>query len=110
VDGPVPDALAKRARAIAADAALPLGSTESFPLPGVTTLIRVEPRIWGHDDQGNLVQGCFRVGGVYLPSDTADGAGAAPPESDSKLNRTIGVLTVLSLAVGTVATLTSWGK
>ena len=41
-DGPVPEALLARAVALAADQSIPLGTTESFPLPGVTTLIRVE--------------------------------------------------------------------
>mgnify|MGYP003693895425 CR=1 FL=1 len=38
VDGPVPEALTKRAAAFAADPTIPLGSTESYPLPGVTVL------------------------------------------------------------------------
>ncbi len=66
-DGPIPDALAKRAQALVADTSIPLGTTESFPLPGVTTLIRVEPNAWSRNAQGNLVQGCFRAANVYLP-------------------------------------------
>jgi len=108
-DGPVPDALAQRAKAVVDDPSVPLGATESYPLPGVTTLIRVEPHVWGRDEGGNLVQGCFRGAGIYLPSGTAAGAGVTPPTS-SKLDRTIGVLTVASLAVGTVATLAAWGS
>jgi hypothetical protein len=90
---------------MADDASVPLGTTESFPLPGVTTLIRVEPRVWNRDAQGALVQGCFRAGSVYLPVDAV----VAPTDSDS-LSKTISVLTVVSLAVGTAATLAAWGK
>lgn len=107
-DGPIPDGLAERAHAIAADLAVPLGATESYPLPGVTTLIRVEPRAWRRDDQGNLVQGCFRVGGIFLPSGAAPGSGITPPSTG--LDRTIGILTALSLVVGTAATLATWRK
>jgi hypothetical protein len=103
-DGPIPDALAARARAISGDQNLPLGVTESFPLPGVVTLIRVEPRAWDRDAQGNLVEGCFRVGAVYLP------AGVAPPATTDSLSRTIGILTAISLAVGTVVTIATWRK
>lgn len=105
VDGPVPEALAKRAAAFANDASVPLGSTESYPLPGVTTLIRIEPRVWLRDATGNLAQGCFRAPGIYLPSD-----GVTPPEKGGGWEKTIAVLTVASLAVGTAATLYSWGK
>jgi hypothetical protein len=108
-EGPIPDALAQRAKAIVDDLSLPLGTTESYPLPGVTTLIRIEPRVWSRDEQGALVQGCFRGVGIYLPSGAAEGAGIAPPSS-SGLDRTIGVLTAVSLVVGTVATLATWGS
>lgn len=104
-DGPIPDALAKRRDALAADQAVPLGMTESFPLPGVVTMIRIEPRVWGKDDKGNLVQGCFRTGSVFLPSATAAGAGITPPVDGWSKAATI--LTVASLAVGTVATVVS---
>jgi len=105
--GPVPEALDKRAAVFASDLSVPLGSTESYPLPGVTTLIRIEPRVWSRDAQGNLVQGCFRSVGIYLPS----GDDVTPPEKDgSGWNKAIAVLTVASLAVGTAATLYSWGK
>lgn len=88
---------------------MPLGATESYPLPGVTTLIRIEPRVWGRDEKNDLVQGCFRSAGIYLPGGTSEGAGIAPPSS-SGLDRTIGVLTVISLAVGTAATLVHWRR
>lgn len=109
-DGPVPDALAKRATAIAADPNVPLGTTESYPLPGVTVLIRVEPQAWSRDAQGNLTQGCFRTGGVFLPSGSAAAAGVTAPTSDASLSRTVGVLTAVSLAVGTVATVATLRK
>ena len=84
---------------------MPLGTTESFPLPGITTLIRVEPRIWSRDAQNNLVQGCFRAGAIYLPSGAAAGAGqGVTAPSDASLNHTVAILTAVSLAVGTVAT------
>jgi hypothetical protein len=100
----------KRAQALSLDETVALGSTESYPLPGITTLIRVEPRVWGRDDQGNLVQGCFRTGGIFLPAGAAEGAGVTAPESRSGWERAATVLTVASLAVGTVATLVTWGK
>jgi hypothetical protein len=108
-EGPVPDGLAKRAAALAADTNISLGATESYPLPGVTTLIRVEPRAWGRDEKGDLVQGCFRSSGIYLPDDAPEGAGITPPTT-SKLDKAVGVFTVVSLVVGTVATLATWGK
>lgn len=108
-DGPIPDDLAKRANAMALDESMPLGSTASYPLPGVTVLIRVEPRAWGRNDKGELVQGCFRVGGIFLPSGAPEGAGATPPER-SGWEKAATVLTVASLAVGTVATLAAWGR
>jgi hypothetical protein len=97
-DGPVPDTLTKRAQAVLTDESVPLGATESYPLPGVTALIRIEPRVWGRDAQGNPVQGCFRAAGIYLPSGSV-----SSPNADS-LSRAIGVLTAVSLVVGTVAT------
>ena len=91
---------------------MPLGTTESYPLPGVTTLIRVEPRAWVRDAQDNLIQGCFRAGGVYLPVAAPPAAAITPPASDSGggWNTAVTVLTAASLAVGTAATLAAWGK
>lgn len=110
-DGPIPDALAQRAKAIVADSATPLGTTESYPLPGVTTLIRIEPRVWGRDEKGNLVEGCFKAAGIYIPSGAPAGAGVAPPSSSSsKWSGAIAILTVASLAVGTAATIHGWKK
>lgn len=66
-------------------------------------MIRVEPRLWA-----NGVQGCFRVGAVYLPATSAPmGAGVTPPSSSGGMSTTIGVLTVASLAVGTTAGIAS---
>jgi hypothetical protein len=107
-NGPLPEALAARAAAIASDVSLPLGVTESYPLPGVTTLIRLEPRVWGRDANGALVQGCFRAGGVYLP-DAAPSERISAPETDGT-SKAVGIFTVISLAVGTVATLASMGS
>jgi hypothetical protein len=98
-DGPVPDALTARATALAADPAVPLGTTESYPLPGVTTLVRVESRAWNRDSQGDLVEGCFRASGIYLP---LEAAGVTAPTDG--LSRTISILTAASLAAGTLAT------
>lgn len=109
VDGPVPDALMKRAKAVVDDPGVLLGATESFPLPGVTTLIRVEPRVWGRDEKGDLVEGCFRSAGLYLPDGAPEGAGIKPPSS-SKWDRAITILTVASLAVGTAATIHGWSS
>lgn len=102
-DGPVPDALASRATAVAADQSVPLGTTESYPLPGVTAMIRVEPRVWGKDASGKPVQGCFRMAGIFLPIASAAGAGiTAPTDTWAK---PVEILTAVSLAVGTVATI-----
>lgn len=109
-DGPVPDALSKRASAMAADTTVPLGTTESYPLPGgIVTLIRVEPHVWGRDATGTLVQGCFRAAMIYLPSGAPEGAGAVTPPTPGNLNKAVAVLTVVSLVVGTTATIASWG-
>jgi len=106
--GPIPDALAQRAQALANDLSVSLGSTESYPLPGVTALIRVEPRAWGRNALGNLVTGCFRAGGIFLPSGAPQTENVAPPMS--KTSKIVTALTVASLAVGTAATLATWGK
>ena len=107
-DGPVPDALAQRSAALAADQTVPLGTTESYPLPGVVTLVRIEPRVWSRDAQGALVQGCFRVGGLYLPEGSASVPAAAA--SSAGVEKAVGWLTAISLVVGTAATLATWGK
>ncbi len=105
--GPIPDALLKRAQALVDDSTVPLGATESYPLPGVTTLIRVEPRVWSRDAQGNLQQGCFRSAGIYLP--IVGVSDITPPTTDGT-SKLVGWLTVASLAVGTVATIVTMGK
>ena len=104
-DGPIPDALTKRAQAIVDDPSVPLGATESYPLPGVTVLMRVEPRVWSRDANGNLVQGCFRSTGIYLPSGTM----AITPPTTGGTSKVVGVLTAVSLVVGIGATLVSMG-
>jgi len=107
LDGPVPDTLGARARALAADPAVELGATEAIPLTGVTALIRVEPRMWQLDQAGALTQGCFRTGAIYLPIIATETV--TPPTERTKLDKTIGVLTVVSLVIGTIATLVSFG-
>lgn len=107
-DGPVPDALAKRAQAIASDTSVLLGTTESYPLPGVTALLRVEPHVWGRNEKGDLVQGCFRAGAIFLPSGApAVSAVTAPQEGGA--SKLVAGLTVASLAVGIIATVASLG-
>jgi hypothetical protein len=107
-DGLKPDVLAKRAQAMADDQNIPLGTTESYPLPGVTVLIRVEPHIWSRDAQNNFVQGCFRAAGIYLPILAPTGAGLNPPAAtDSTLTYVVTALTAVSLTVGSIATLAS---
>ncbi|RPH62420.1 MAG: hypothetical protein EHM89_05620 [Acidobacteria bacterium] len=88
------------------DPAVPLGTTESYPLPGVTTLIRLEPHSWSRNSDGDLVQGCFRAGGIYLPSGSPSAEGITAPESST--NKLIGGLTIVSLAVGIAATVASF--
>jgi len=108
-DGPIPDELAKRAAVLGADVTLPLGAFESYPIPGITTLMRVEPHVWGRDDKGNLVQGCFRAVGIYVPALVAAGAGLNVPSS-SRLETTIQVLTAASLVIGIGAAVWRWKK
>jgi hypothetical protein len=105
LDGPVPPPLAARATALASDGSVPLGATESFPLPGVTALLRVEARAWLRGADGALAEGCFRVGGVYLPDDSGL---TAPAPRDEGWSRTVAILTAASLGVGLLATLSSW--
>jgi len=97
IDGPVPAPLAARAQAVASDQTVPLGATESFPLPGVTVLIVCEPHAWSTDAAGNAVEGCFHGATVFLPT------GAAPPAAPtapSSLSTAVGVLTLVSLVAG----------
>lgn len=111
IDGPVPLALSNRAQSVASDQTIVLGSTESYPLPGITALIRVEPRVWAYDSQGALAQGCFRTGGVYLPSSDSSGDDViAPPSNPDSLSRTVGILTAASLSIGIIATLATWKR
>lgn len=107
-DGPIPDGLVNRSKALVDDTLVSLGATESYPIPGVTALILIEPRQWGRDASGNLVQGCFRSGGIYLPSGTPPAETITPPE-ESRTNKIIAGLTVVSLAVGIGATLYGFG-
>ena len=88
------------------DDSVALGSTESYPLPGVTALIRTEPHGWGRDDKGALVQGCFRTGAIYLPTGTLPATAAVTPP-DTGINKAIGWLTAGSLVIGIGATLAS---
>jgi hypothetical protein len=101
-----------RGQALIDDHTVALGSTESYPIPGTTVLIRVEPHVWGRDPNGNLIQGCFRSVGIYLPTGTPPVSEVVTPpsEEEGKLSKTIGVLTAVSLVVGTVATLATWGR
>jgi hypothetical protein len=109
-DGPLPPALLARAQAIANDKGVAPGTTESFPLPGVTTLLRLEPRDWMRDDQGNLIEGCFRVTGIYLPlAASAATQATTATASDDRLTKTVGILTALSLGVGILGSLAAWG-
>jgi len=86
------------------DQALPLGSTSSYPLPGVVTLIRLEPHTWRRNVDGQLEQGCFRSASVYLPE--AERVEAPESPTSKLINR----LTIASLAVGIVATFVSLRK
>lgn len=106
-DGPLPADLTKRAQAVVDDPSVPLGATESYPLPGVTVLIRIEPRLWSRDAQGNLVQGCFRSAGIYLPSGTM---AITPPTTTDSTSKVVGWLTAASLVVGIGATIFGSGK
>ncbi len=102
----MPDVLAKRSKGLVDDQSVPLGTTESYPLPGVTTLIRVEPHMWSRDETGNLIQGCFRSAGIYLPS-AAPSVESITAPTMSRTTKLIGGLTVVSLAAGIIATAVS---
>ena len=105
----MPDVLAKRSKSLLDDQSVPLGTTESYPLPGVTTLIRVEPHMWGRDEGGNLIQGCFRAAGIYLPSGAPLAESITAPTM-SRTTKIIGGLTMVSLTVGIIATAVSLRK
>ena len=98
----MPDVLAKRSKSLVDDQSVPLGTTESYPLPGVTTLIRLEPHLWSRDPAGNLTQGCFRAAGIYLPSRAPSAETITAPMSGT--TKLLGGLTMVSLAIGIVAT------
>jgi len=102
-DGPVPPELSRRAEALVGDQTLPLGTTESFPLPGVTTLLRLEPHVWQTNESGTPVQGCFRASSIYLPSQVV-----VAPEEKSSSDKLITGLTIASLGVGIVATVATF--
>jgi len=108
VDGPVPSALANRGIDMALDPGVPMGATESFPLPGVVALLRVETHVWGPDpgSAGKIVAGCFRVTGVYLPAETTTLVQPVTRESD--WTKVAAVLTAVTLSIGLAATLASW--
>ena len=106
----MPDDLLARSQALVADTAIPLGTTESYPLPGVTTLMRVEPSLWGRSN-GDVVQGCFRSTGIYLPSKAPlVKSTEEKKEGISPTTKLIGGLTVVSLTVGIIATVASLRK
>jgi hypothetical protein len=107
-DGPIPDALAQRAQTMAMDTAVPMGTVESFPLPGVVALIRVETHVWGPDGAGKLAAGCYRVAGLYLPVEKR--TLVQPVTRESTWTKTAAVLTAVTLSIGLAATLTSWAS
>lgn len=108
-DGPIPEAVTKRSKALVDEALVPLGTTESYPLPGVTALIRVEPHKWGRDASGALIQGCFRAASIYLPSRSPAVETITSPGIGTT-TKLIGGLTVVSLTVGIIATVASFKK
>lgn len=103
----MPPALRDRANVLASS---PLGTTENFPIPGVTAMIRSEPRTWAHDSSGGLIQGCFQAGAVYVPAGHETVIAPVASGGLSRLEITVGVLTIASLAVGTAATIATWKK
>lgn len=107
-DGPVPDDLAKRAVAMALDASVPMGTVASYPLPGVVALVRIETHVWGPDGAGKVVTGCFRVAGVYLPSDTPEIVRPPIVVHGDEWAKAVAILTAISLTFGLVAKLPSW--
>jgi hypothetical protein len=108
LDGPIPDALSNRAQTIVQNSTAPLGVVESYPLPGVTALIRVETHVWGRDTTGALVQGCFRAAGVYLPAESPLEKVTPPSDDSSRLSKTVGILTAASLLIGIVGAVAKW--
>jgi len=68
----------------------------------------VEPHTWNRDADGSLVEGCFRSSAVYLPMGTPAANTIAAPSESSGLSKAIAILTAISLAVGTVATVATW--
>jgi hypothetical protein len=100
----------QRSKALVDDPAIPLGTTESYPLPGVTTLMRVEPSLWGRVGS-DLVQGCFRSAAIYVPAQSALVKSIEEKkEGISQTTKLIGGLTIVSLTVGIIATVTSLRK
>lgn len=109
IDGPMPPELRERARRFAAEE--PLGATlatSSSTHPPV--LIQVEPQIWQENADGSVSRGCFQVGAIYVPFTAAEKVAPPATPSRTKLEVAVGVLTVVSLTVGTLVTLSSWRK
>lgn len=104
-DGPIPEPIARRATEIAADESVPLGTTESHPLAGTAVLVRVEPRAWQRQG-GELVEGCFRAGAIYVPSSSSSHVSEVTPpaQKPDTLARTVTILTAVSLVIGIGAT------
>lgn len=109
-DGPVPTGLLQRAQTMVENQGLPLGATQSFPLPGVMALIMVEPRAWGRDAQGAFTPGCFRAAGIYLPAHPPRSNESTAKSSGDRLATAVNIFTVVSLGIGIVASLVTWGK
>ena len=113
IDGPMSAELRARAERFVAEE--PIGTTlvsggPSFAYPLV--LIRSEPQIWRENADGSISRGCFQASAVYVPYTATERV--TPPSTafrgPTKLEITVGVLTVVSLTVGTLVTLSSWKK
>ena len=108
IDGPISPELRARAERFAVEE--PVGAVLATRIYGPSILIRSEPQIWRENADGSVSRGCFQVGAVYVPSTTVEKVTLPPASSMSKLEVAVGVLTVISLTVGTVVTLSSWKK
>jgi hypothetical protein len=109
VHGPVPAAVALRAKAIAFDMSFALGYAENFPIAGVTLILRVDPHTWTTGAGGQIVAGCFHGVTVYVPAPVHH---IVAPTSGQRtaMTKFVELLSLASLSASLVVGLPKFGR